>query len=664
MVTAQQLGYYERDAESAMRQSAPVLETPASVFSINAALMEDQQAFRLDQILQNDSSVQKSNNFLGAYSSYKIRGFELDNATNYLRDGRTFFHLSAPATETLERVEVLKGPASVLYGTLAPGGLINLVSKPAQAERGGFIKATVGTDSLYHIHTDVGGALTDSGKLRARFNGVYERSDSFREFFSGEAFDVRRDVYALALEWDIADSTTLLVNGDYVKDDRPQDNGLIGQDGELLPALDYELIYNQHWTHYNTEVWNVYSLLSHRFNAQWIAKLSINMQSFERDRYDNQLLSFNGNTGENTVLARRRLNQREYITYSLDINANLETGSLEHDLLIGLEKTDLDSDNREPGPGQTLVLMSNVFGPAFPDPGLPIGDVRIEDEETRRGLFVQDMIQVGDHWRLLLGARYDDFETSIGSEYDVDNVSPRLGVLYLFDNDLSVYASYSESFEPNGPVGAEFDNAGEDLDPTTGEMIELGAKWELYAGNLLLTSAVFTIERDGDPIVDPMANEIQQRGLSEHAGLELTAAGLIGDSLSLTSSFTYLDAEIKRDEDPNLEGNTPFGVSKYAYSLWGEYQFNRGLLQGLSLQAGVFYESSRPVDDVNSFNLDSYTRLDLGAKYLLELDNGHLVTTRLTVSNLTNEEYYKAQFAFAMAPERLREIRGSIQYSF
>ena len=140
IVRGQQIGYYEKKATTALKQDVPLLETPASVFIINSELIADQQSFRLNQILQNDSSVQKSNNFLGAYSSYQVRGFNLRNGSNYLRDGRPFFQLASSPTEVLDRVEVLKGPASVLYGTLAPGGVVNLVSKAPTADTRGSIK--------------------------------------------------------------------------------------------------------------------------------------------------------------------------------------------------------------------------------------------------------------------------------------------------------------------------------------------------------------------------------------------------------------------------------------------------------------------------------------------------------------------------------------------
>ncbi len=201
MVVTGQRSYYDTDAVSATRLDLPILETPQSVFVINSDLIADQQAFRFDQVLQNDSSVQKANNFLGAYSSYQIRGFELSNGSNYFRDGRTFFHLAAPPVEVIERVEVLKGPASVLYGTMAPGGIINMTPKRPQSDYQTSVKTTFGSYDFNHAHIDHGGPLNKDASARYRVNAAYEDSGSFREFSDGSDFETERSIFSAALDW-------------------------------------------------------------------------------------------------------------------------------------------------------------------------------------------------------------------------------------------------------------------------------------------------------------------------------------------------------------------------------------------------------------------------------------------------------------------------------
>ncbi|MEM9315901.1 MAG: TonB-dependent siderophore receptor, partial [Pseudomonadota bacterium] len=507
LVTGQR-SYYDTNATSAARLDLPILETPQSLFVINADLIADQQAFRFDQILQNDSSVQKANNFLGAYSSYSIRGFQLSNGSNYFRDGRTFFHLASVPIEVLDRVEVLKGPSSVLYGTMAPGGLINMIPKRPTAERRTSIKATVGSFDFSHITADHSGKLTDDGSVRYRVNAAFEDSSSFREFADGSDFDTERQILSAALDWDVSDRTTLRFNTDYTEDNRPQDIGLISLDGNLS-ALDYDTVLSQPWTKYDSEVFNVFAEVNHQFNDRWRLRAGVSRQEYERDRYDNQPRGIPDAAGNIAIRARRRINRWDYTTYYADVIGKFRTGAIEHQILIGVDRTDVGIDNNETARNENFA--TNIFDPVIvPDPLITPRPEKNLGSEDRRGITFQDSIVIGEQWRLLLGGRYDEFDSTfsiVGVPLDgrpeATNFTPRAGVVYLPMPDLSLYASYSESFEPNGPVGSGFDNAGESLDPTVGAQFEIGAKWEAFEGKLLTTGAIFTVERSDAPFEDP-----------------------------------------------------------------------------------------------------------------------------------------------------------------
>lgn len=658
LVTGQR-SYYDREASSAARVNIPIIETPQSLFVINDDLIADQQAFRFDQILQNDASVQKSNNFLGAYSSYAIRGFALSNGSNYFRDGRTFFHLASPPVEVIERVEVLKGPSSVLYGTLAPGGIINMIPKRSQTERETSIKATGGTDSFYHAHVDHGGPLTEDGRVRYRLNAVYEDSGSYRRFADGSAFETERAIVSAALDWDITDRTTLRLNADYTDDDRPQDIGLVSLDGDFS-GIDADLIINQPWTKYNSDVYNYFAEINHELSDRFDLRVGASHQDYQRDRYDNQFRGLPDAAGDIDIRARRRVNRWDFTTYYADLIGEIETGPLSHLILIGADRTDVEIDNNETA--ENVVFTTNIFDPVIiDDPQIVTAEEKVLRSEDRFGVTVQDAVSIGEHLRVLLGGRYDDYEASFGPA--AENFTPRAGVVYLPRPSLSFYGSYSESFEPNGVVGSGFENAGEALDPTIGEQTEAGVKWEALGGSLLLTGAVFDIERTGAPIEEVETNRIVQRGTASHRGFETTVTGLVTENITLHGSATYLDAEITEDDDPALIGNTPNGVAELSLSLTGEYEFLAGALDGLSLQGGVFYESDRPVDDANTYDLDAYARVDAGVKYVLERP-GSDVIFRLTAQNLTDEDYYKAPSPLAVNPERPREIRASVELQF
>lgn len=668
-VTEQQ-SYYEENASSAARIELPIIETPQSVYVINEDLIADQQAFRLDQVLQNDSSVQKSNNFLGAYSSYQIRGFTLSNTANYLRDGQPFYHVTAPPVEILERVEVLKGPSSVLYGTLAPGGLINLIPKRPTRERQTSIKATVGSFDLQHYHIDHGGPITDSGNLRYRINAVYEDSNSFREFVDGSDFNTKRKTVSAAVDWDASERTSLRINFDLTEDDRPQDIGLVNLTGDFSNQS-HDLIYNQPWTQYDSDVWNLAAELNHEFSEYLSLRTGYSFHDFKRERYDNQPRGLPDADGNINIRARRRLNRREFSTYYVDLIGDFQTGPLKHEILFGVNQTDVDIVNNETERNE--VFATNIFNPVvIPDPQIATRPEKDLGTEDRSGVTIHDVISIGEQWRVLVGARYDEFNFEIRNpdgntrfEQDADYVTPRFGALYLLNPGLSLYGSYSQSFEPNAIVSAAFANAGEVLDPTVSEQFEVGIKWEALNGRLLTTGALFTIDRKDAAFEDVLSNTIVQRGKQTHEGAEITVAGLIGEHISITGSATYLSAEFTEDDNPDLIGNTPAGVPDLALSLASEYAFLGGALNGLSIQGGWFYEGDRPIDDANTFDLDAYNRIDLGLKYLLTRgESAPDFILRLTAQNITDEEYFKGRSPLGINPERPREIRASVEVKF
>lgn len=662
-----QQGYYERDGSTALRQKISLLETPQSVFIINDALIKDQQSFRIDKVLLNDASVQKSNNFLGAYSSFQIRGFDLSNGSNYLRNGRPFFQLASPPVEVLERIEVLKGPSSVLYGTMAPGGLVNMSTKRAnRTSLQGFVKATVGSDDFKHIHLDLGSALNDSETLRYRANLVKENGNSHRRFFDGSEFETDREIISLNVEYDLSPDTVIRLDYDDTNDDRPQDAGLFaGPDGK--PISDNEIIFTQPWSTYNSDVRNFAIEVEHYFNDQWSIKAGIFDEDYERDRYDQQYRSFDTGTGDVTVRTRHRINRWNYQNAFVDVSGRFKTGDIEHQILVGADATKIDLDNNETSRNETYV--TNIFNPVFiPDPMIPVRDDPNLGETNRSGLFVQDNISLTDNLNLLIGLRYDDFDTYFQpaggvrtSDYSVDNVTPRVGLVYMPTNNQSWYVSFSQSFEPNAPVADRFDNSGDELDPTFGDMYEIGYKWENLEGNVIFSSAIFDIERRNVPFETP-DNRVEQRGTQRHKGAEAALTGLIGN-ISITGSLALLNAEFTEDENPDLIGNTPVAVPDFTAAIWAEYQLE-GDWSGLSLQAGWRYEAERPMDNANTFNHDAFHKIDIGAKYEQLIAGSSSLVYRLSISNVSDEIYYKSRSLSDINLEAPRLIRASVEYVF
>ncbi|MEM9159034.1 MAG: TonB-dependent receptor, partial [Verrucomicrobiota bacterium] len=368
---------------------------------------------------------------------------------------------------------------------------------------------------------------------------------------------------------------------------------------------------------------------------------------------------------------------RDYHTFFADYRGRLETDGITHNFLIGADRTWVDRDDNETA--QNFNFPTNLINPVYiDDPMIGTSPDKNTGREIRDGVYVQDMIEFDDKWRLLFGLRYDDYDTIFrGSGYTTDNLSPRTGLVFLPKPNLSTYLSYSESFEPNGPVSnSNYENLGEVLDPTLGEMLEVGVKWQLLDSRLLVSGALFTIDRKDDPVEERVGEGedtmifLRQLGLQRSDGLEIIATGLISNQFTISASLTYLDAEILVDDDPaspgdsSLVDNTPSGAGELSVSISGEYQIDEGIFKGLSLQGGWFFESDRPVDNANTYDLESYNRFDLGLKYAMPLGEKGGVTYRLTASNVFDETYFKGDSRFAIVAERPREVRLSVQYTF
>jgi len=400
-------------------------------------------------------------------------------------------------------------------------------------------------------------------------------------------------------------------------------------------------------------------------------RVGYNFHDFKRERLDNQPRGLPGADGNIRLRARHRLNRREFTSYYIDLLGDFETGPLKHEILVGINQTDVDIVNNETERNE--VFTTNLFNPVIlPDPQIATRPEKDLGTEDRSGVTIHDVISIGEQWKVLVGARYDEFNFEIRNpdgntrfEQDADYLTPRLGVLYLLNPGLSLYGSYSQSFEPNAIVSAPFDNEGEVLDPTVSEQFEVGIKWEALKGRLLTTGALFTIDREDAPYQDILSNTIVQRGQQTHEGAEITVAGLVGEHVSITGSATYLSAEFTKDDNPGLVGNTPAGVPDWALSLASEYAFLGGALDGLSVQGGWFYEGDRPIDDANTFDLDAYNRIDLGLKYFLQRGaSAPGFIFRLTAQNITDEEYFKGRSPLGINPERPREIRASVEMTF
>ena len=612
-------GYVVKEGNTATRTDTPLKDVPQSIQVVPQQVIEDQQVQSLQDITRNVSGVIQEDTFGGSLDRFLIRGFE---QTVFLRDGFRDETQLVRETAKLERVEVLKGPASVLYGTLEPGGIINLVTKKPLEDPLYSAELTVGSFGFVEPSIDLGGSLNEDRTVLYRLNALYESGGNFRDFDQG----VERFFVAPALTWKIGENTDITLNFDYLDDERPLDQGIVAI-GDGIADISFDRVLQELDDVVETESFDTGYLLEHRFSDSWKLRNNFRFNSVDGARVYTRFNNLDESTGilERSWQDNSELNQ----TYALQTNVvgEFATGSIEHNLLFGVDlfRRDRDLDNRFSEDDNDAGSI-NIFDPelgVIPRPerdDLP-NDLMLNSQTDTLGIYLQDQIEISKQWQLLAGGRFDivDQESSSGSvgeisssEQQEEAFSPRLGVVYQPIETLSLYTSFTQSFSPNDDVDPE----GEIIDPERGSQYEVGIKGEFLDGDLSATLAAFNINKTNIAIDDPNLEGVSiPIGEQRSRGIELDVRGEIMPGWNAIASYAYTDAEITEDDGSEIEGNRPLGVPENAASLYTTYEIQQGDFQGLGFGAGLFFVGEREGDEENSFQVPDYTRTDASIFY-------------------------------------------------
>ncbi len=531
------------DVTSATRTDTLILDTPQSVQIVPEEVLEDQQVIRLDEALRNVSGVTFGGTDLGRNLQFNIRGFD---EAPILRDGfRQFGADIVPETANLEQVEVLKGPASVLYGEIEPGGLINLVTKKPTAEPFYKIETQFGNRSFISPSIDFSGPLTENGNVLYRLNALYRSSDDIQDVDE----NIERFFISPVVTWKIGKNTDLNFELEYLNEDRPPSFGVPAIDNEIAD-VPLDRITNEPDDFGEEEFLSVGYDLEHRFSKNW--KLRNAFRFTQQNALLETAFPFEIDEETGTVTRFWAEQPQDGNSYSLQTNAEgkFATGKVDHEVLFGLD-LNLAKDNfndlirlDEETPLE-LDLFNPIYGTS-PRPDfntLPLISDR-ETETRRLGLFAQDRVAFGDKFFLLAGLRYDTVEQIVTDNLEQAEVSntddaviPRVGVVYKPTKPISLYASYSQSFTPNPETTSD----GEALDPEKGEGFEFGVKSEFLKGKLFTTLAYFNINKENVASEDPDDPfSFVTTGEQKSQGVELDVTGEIMSGWNIIASYAYI----------------------------------------------------------------------------------------------------------------------------
>ncbi|MCL9776251.1 TonB-dependent siderophore receptor [Vibrio methylphosphonaticus] len=634
-VHAQSFDDYKVDsATGAMRSDATMLDTPQSVSVIPEIILDEQLATTLGEALQNDASINAGSKKWNREVFYS-RGFELNTGTSYLRNGQTqWSHYMLPI-ETMERIEIIKGPSSLLYGQTTPGGLINMVSKRPTHKP----MVNIGTDfddlGSSRIHIDASGALNESGSIRGRTVLVKQDTIESRKYANGDNRERDRFLGYGIIEADLSDWGLASFHYERTQDKANIDSGA-WLDSEGNPVGGKDAIHDMSWAYTDITVDNIGGDVEVYLGTDWTVKAAYNHQLYKRQRHDSspRPTSDTINDGSYEIKPFDRLDDWQLRTFSLDLNGDVKLGNIEHKLLFGTNGRLYDYEQyRESGTTTPVVP-----GTEERDPGLDYrrDSTAYNSDNQFYGFYAQDLMTINDHWQVLIGGRYDLYYADNGDVSggnDSQAFSPKVGVIFHPAYNGSIYANYSESFEP---TSSQDDGNGNMLsfDPATAKQYEVGTKWELLDNSLLLTGAVFDITKNNILLnLGSSATPVWDQGASQHhKGAEATAQGQVSQNWFVMASGMYLDAEY--ENHATLNGKTPANVPEWTGSAWTRY----AVTEATALNIGLFYQGERWADNNNTLKLDGYTRIDTGASHKVK-SGATTWDFRFNIENLFDTEY-------------------------
>ena len=626
--------YHVRQASTGTKTDTPIAKIPASVQVVPRALIDDQQALRVDDALRNVPGTVYIDG--GEGKTFFSRGF----SASIYEDGalRTeFTDGDSYATDLdaykVERIEVLKGPASVLYGRGNPGGAVNIVTKRPQTTPAYEGRIVAGSNSLMRQQVDLTGGLDTAKHFAYRLNAVHETADSFRDEVSS-----RRVAVAPAFQWSPQGGTTVVLDGEIVDIRQTPDVGIPRQGNGPLAGVPIDRFLGEPTDRFRSRKHQARLRLDHEFGDATSIKTSVFYSKTRNDDWFTRgaALQADGRTLNRSIIDSAF--EFEDLGWQGDLTHKVTIAGMEHTFLVGGE---LARRNTISIFDSAAAAPIDVFRPVYGNtaPTAAFSRFRQDAERWQAGLYLQDQIALTDALTLVLGGRFDHVDqkrTSAGAAIPTKEdqaFSPRAGIVWQPIQPVSLYATYARSFTPvNGfPLTA----GGQILEAETADLYEAGVKVEAFGGRLSGTVAAYQIKRSNVNTAD-LANPGFQvsEGEQESKGVEVGLSGEILPGWKIVAGYAYTDARITAATNNTL-GKRPAGIPEHSASLWSTYEFRHGPLAGLGFGGGAVYVGDRFGTSANDFSLDGYTRVDAAVYY-----RGEGYTLRLNVNNLLDEEYY------------------------
>ncbi|MFS2205903.1 TonB-dependent siderophore receptor [Variovorax sp. Varisp36] len=650
-------GYAARRSSTATKTDTPLIEVPQSISVIGREEMDARGVQDVMEAIRYTPGV--TTNTYGpdnrGWEYILLRGFSTSSNGVY-RDGLAqpafgpTYYLTEPYA--LERVEVLRGPSSMVFGQGDAGGIVNRVSKQPTGERIREIEVQYGSYQRKQLAFDLGDRIGNTD-LSYRVVGVGLDSNDQDKYPDGRKLNRTRSYIAPSVRWQPNSTTSLTVFGEFLKNNTAEDPYYLTQDYVLYPVKVGDYSFGR--------LKQSQSAIGYRFetalNDTWTLRQNFRYSQIALDRRAVWAGSLGNDRHTLSRVARTWNDPVDLATLDTSVQGKLQYGSVQHTVLLGVDYSDQKGKQRRfRGAAPTLDIWAPVYGQAVAMPTIPMTDLAQSTRQT--GFYAQDQIKFGDNWIVTLGGRHDEVRQLTDNYLARSHTrrsdsafSGRAGISYLFGNGWAPYMSYTTSFLPNSGVDAN----NQPFKPSSGKQVEVGVKFQPAGSRTSYTAAVFDLRKTNVVTYDPTTSEGRQIGKQRSRGLELEAKGELAPGLNISAAYTWLDMKVLNSADADEIGKIPPLVPKQTASVWLDYTMGNGLGFG----GGVRYIGKRQNDEHNTTYERGVTLLDAAAHY----ERGPW-RFALNISNLANKQYNSICYHGQCYQGTLRTATLTARYKF
>jgi iron complex outermembrane receptor protein len=676
---------------SAARSGIKPMDLPQSIQIIGAEIIEQQQAIRLSDVIKNVNGVYVGSARGGAQESFWSRGYDM-SGNNMFKNGFRFSAGSIPEVSSLEKIEILKGSAALLYGNVAPGGILNMVTKSPSFTKGGDISFQIGSYSFYKPSIDIYGPINNY--VAYRFTGSYEDSESFRDVVKKERYYINPSFL-----FKVSDKTEITLQGDYLNDDWTPDFGT-GVVGKKIVDIPRNTYLGATWSNGKTTQASVSALVNHAFNNNWKLNFNTSFQNYDRYSKGTERIQPREDGTWERPLGQNK-NTEQIIGEQISLQGIFSTAKIKHQLFTGIDLENSFVQAYRYAFNPKTYGSGNIFDFNNFDQGTGIPDATItsivKTDTNRFGIYAQDLISITEQFKVLAGIRWSWQEAQVDTYDHTKNpvdlseapnrtdraFSPKLGLVYQPVKNTSLFASYATSFTPNSGTTVD----GNAIEASIIDQYEVGVKKDFWRGILSSNITLYQItnsnlaqtaefKSDGSANSDTNIKELSGSTKSKGIEIDITARPIEG--LNINAGYSYNDMRYTKTSGLNrsyIEGDrlarTPANTANLSFF----YILPSGALRGVSIGAIGNYIGNRVAgwnnrilidSDTNAITIEDrevpvegYTTVDLSAGY-----SWKQFSILCKLSNITNELNYTVHENYSVNPIAPRQIMTSFKYKF